>query len=180
MLTPAEEHIFINFIIDNARRGSPLTHRLLRQKANALLRVRKGLFFEVGKAWVSRFLAIHSKELSTYYSNPLDRSRASGLNPVAVGMYFDTLEALERNHDIPTENWYGTDESGFSLGLNGTREVIGPAGQKIQHRQQDGEWEIVTVLEIICTDGTCLKPTVIFKGKNLLTKWGRENPCDTK
>lgn len=144
-LPPAEERVVIKFLLDNARRGLPLNHRLLRDKVNAILAVRKGPSFRVGKSWVSRFLEIHSDQLATYYTNPLDRSRSSGLNPVAVGWYFDTLEALAREHNIPTENWYAADESCMSLGVSATAEVIGPAGQRMQHQQQDGEREIVTV-----------------------------------
>ncbi|KAG8985345.1 hypothetical protein FRB93_005870 [Tulasnella sp. JGI-2019a] len=76
------------------------------------------------------------------------------------------------------ENWYGADESSVALGITSTAEVIRPAGQKLQHQQQDGKCEIVTVLETICTDGSMLKLTVIFKGKNLLLKWGKVNPCN--
>ncbi|KIO18048.1 hypothetical protein M407DRAFT_84348, partial [Tulasnella calospora MUT 4182] len=43
------------------------------------------------------------------------------------------------------------------------------AGQGVQHKQQDVEREIVTVLETICADDTYLRPTIIvFKGRNLL------------
>lgn len=176
-LTRPEERVLVAIIIDRARRGFPLTHRLIEENANAILRVWKGPTFKVGLSWVSRFLETHATELAVYYNNPLDRSRASGLNPTAVGWYFDTLEKLQRDHNIPTENWYGADESGVALGVTSTAEVIGPAGQKLQHQQQDGEREIVTVLETICADGSMLRPTVVFKGKNLLSKWGKVNPC---
>lgn len=177
-LTMPEMRVMLDFTKLMATRGMPLTHKQIEDRANAILRVRKGPAFKVGGMWVSRFLEMNKDELGVYWSKPLDRSRASGLNPVAVGWYFDTLEKLDRDLHIPTENWYAADESGIALGLAGKIPVVGPAGQNIQHKQQDGEREIVTVMETICADGTFLRPTVVFKGQHLLKKWGRENPCD--
>ncbi len=177
-LKKAEEKVLLDSLILSAKRGFPLTHRLLKERANAILRVRKGSGFSVGKAWVSRFLEMHSKLIAVYWSKPLDRTRANGLNPTAVGWYFDTLEELERSHKIPMENWYGADESGIALGVAETAAVIGAAGQKQQHKQHDGDREIVTVLETVCADGTVLRPVVVFKGVNLLKKWGEDNPSD--
>ncbi|KIO25458.1 hypothetical protein M407DRAFT_8361 [Tulasnella calospora MUT 4182] len=176
-LTPAENRILLNFAEDQAKRGFPLSHRKLKERANAILQLRKGPNFTVGTAWVSRWLETHSDTISVYWSRGLDRARASGLNPVAVGWYFDTLEGLDRL-GIPRENWYGADETGVMLGQAQKTLVIGPAGQKVQHKQQDAEREIVTVMETVCADGTYLPCTVIFKGKNILKKWGRDNACD--
>lgn len=177
-LTEAEERVLLDHIIGQAHRGFPLTHRMLEERSNAILQVRKGPDFTVGVSWVSRFLEIHLEELSVYWSNPLNRSRASGLNPTAVGWYYDTLEKLQREHNIPEENWYAADESRIAMGVTATVQVIGPAGQKMQHKQQDGEREIVTVMETICPPGEALRPTIVFKGKNLLHKWGLNNDCD--
>lgn len=177
-LTPNEERVLLDFTKDQAKRGFPLSHRLLRERANAILRTRKGITFSVGRSWVSRFLSTHSDEISVYWSRSLDRARKNGLQETAVGWYYDTLEKLDRENDIPQENWYGADETAMALGLLGKEEVIGPAGQKMQYKVQDGDREMVTALETICADGSTLRPTVIFKGKNLLQKWGRDNPCE--
>ncbi|KIO19766.1 hypothetical protein M407DRAFT_49660, partial [Tulasnella calospora MUT 4182] len=173
-LTPAENRILLGFTEDQAKRGFPLSHRKLKDRANAILQLRKGPNFMVGTAWVSRWLETHSNAISVYWSKGLDRARASGLNPVAVGWYFDTLEELDRL-GIPRENWYAADETGVMLGQAQKTLVIGPAGQKVQHKQQDAEREIVTVMETVCADRTYLPCTVIFKGKNILKKWGRDN-----
>lgn len=176
--TEAETKVFLAWIIEQGQRGFPATHRIVEERANAILQVWKGPEFCVGKMWLSRFLDTHKGVLSQYWAKPLDRTRASGLNPVAVDWYFQALERVAAQHTIPQENWYGADETGLALGLAGKTRVIAGAGKSVQHKLQDGEREIVTVLETICADGTCLKPTVIFKGKNLLKKWGLENPCN--
>lgn len=176
-LTPAENRVLLSFATDQAKRGFPLSHQKLKDRANGILHLRKGPLFTVGISWVSRWLDIHSSEISVYWSRVLNRSRANGLNPVAVGWYFDTLEELE-SRGTPPENWYATDETGIALGQAKKTLVIGPARQKVQHKQQDAEREIVTVMETICADGTHIPPTIIFKGKNLLKKWGNDNACD--
>ncbi|KIO27370.1 hypothetical protein M407DRAFT_38982, partial [Tulasnella calospora MUT 4182] len=82
---------------------------------------------------------------------------------------------------------YAADETGIALGQAMRTLVIGPAGQNVQHKQQDVEREIVTVLETICADGTYLRPTVIFKvGPNgymdteLALKWLEDFNDQTK
>ncbi|KAF8592789.1 DDE-domain-containing protein, partial [Ramaria rubella] len=48
-------------------------------------------------------------------------------------------------------------------------------GTKTQHKQGGGDWENVTALITICTDGTALQPPIIFKGKNFMKKWADSN-----
>ena len=35
--------------------------------------------------------------------------------------------------------------------------------------------ENVTAIVTICADGTTLQPTIVFKGKNFMKKWGTNN-----
>ncbi|EIM86965.1 CENP-B protein, partial [Stereum hirsutum FP-91666 SS1] len=65
---------------------------------------------------------------------------------------------------------YGMDESGFPLGDFGKKKVVGRRGAKRQHKQGSGDKENVTVLVTICADGTHLRPTIIYKGKNFMQK----------
>ena len=68
------------------------------------------------------------------------------------------------------------DKSGFPTGDPRTERVIGRRGTKVQHKQTEGDRENMTVLVTICADGTSLRPTIIFKGKNFMTKWNDNNP----
>ncbi|KZP12808.1 CENP-B protein, partial [Athelia psychrophila] len=70
---------------------------------------------------------------------------------------------------------WGADEIGIEMGYTPKRRVVGPRGQKIQHDQGDANREMVTVMNTICADGTYLKPTVVYKGKNFLSRWGKQN-----
>ncbi|PBK71770.1 hypothetical protein ARMSODRAFT_973349 [Armillaria solidipes] len=44
-------------------------------------------------------------------------------------------------------------------------QIVGPAGETIQHQQQSGNQENITILVTICEDGTSIAPAVIFKGE---------------
>ncbi|KIJ36162.1 hypothetical protein M422DRAFT_179827, partial [Sphaerobolus stellatus SS14] len=59
------------------------------------------------------------------------------------------------------------DETGFPQEATQTQRVIGRRGTKLQHKQGTANKETVTALVTICADGSVLRPTIIFKGKNL-------------
>ncbi|EIW51871.1 uncharacterized protein TRAVEDRAFT_106412, partial [Trametes versicolor FP-101664 SS1] len=66
---------------------------------------------------------------------------------------------------------YAMDESPILLGTELTTCVIGPAGQKLQHKLQDGGRESVSFVVTICADGSVpFPPTVIFSGQNYLKR----------
>jgi len=46
---------------------------------------------------------------------------------------------------------------------------------KTQHKQGGADRENVTAIVTICADGTTLRPTIIFKGQNFMTKWAENN-----
>ena len=81
---------------------------------------------------------------------------------------------------IAPECTFAMDKVGFQPnGDEGFERVIGPAGKKIQYKQQKGSRETITVLVTICADGTALPPAVIFKGKAYLVKWlEQDNPAE--
>jgi len=76
---------------------------------------------------------------------------------------------------IKIENTYGMDESGFPPEASQTHRVIGGRGTKTQHKQGNANRENVTALVTICADGTTLRPTIIFKGKNFMKNWADNN-----
>ncbi|KDQ54526.1 hypothetical protein JAAARDRAFT_83974, partial [Jaapia argillacea MUCL 33604] len=53
--------------------------------------------------------------------------------------------------------------------------VVGGRGTKVQHKQGGADRENVTAIVTICADGSTLKPSLIFKGKNFMSKWGQNN-----
>ncbi|KAJ7110193.1 hypothetical protein C8R44DRAFT_743455 [Mycena epipterygia] len=104
----------------------------------------------------------HHDELQTHWTKGLDRQRAQSLNAEAVADWFEL--------DI-----YGMDESGFVTSDTGKQKVFGRCRAKVQHKQGGADHEITAAIVTICADGTVLKPTLIFKGKNMQKKFGENN-----
>lgn len=183
-LFPEETDVLIDHSLHMAKRGCPVTVAGIEKRANEILSAREGTdFTPVGNNWADRFMTRHRTRLQTYWGASLDTKRGQALNPTSNKHYWEGIETIIDNngHPIPPHRRYGTDEIGFNMGLATKRRVVGPAGQKIQHVQGDAEREMVTVVNTICADGTSLRPTVIYKGKNWLQRWSKqENPLNVK
>ena len=184
-LTPAERELVIQFTIDTALRGFPLSHRRLKEHVDAICQARLGEAFPpggVGKRWTSRFLDKHSDRLHPYWTHALDGSRARAVNPTTTKAYFDLLEKAlkgsEGEEPLPPECIYGMDETGLQQGVGVSERVIGPAGQKVQYQQRGGDRDNITVLVTICADGTSIPPAVIYKGTGFQSSWVQNNPLN--
>ena len=175
-ISKVEENVLVQFIKESADRGFPMSHQAIAFHADAILQSRLGDGYEpVGESWIFRFLDRHEDELQTHWSKPLNMQRARALNPEVVDTWFDLVERWVVNQGIKKEDIYGMDESGFPPSGQGTERVVGGRGVKTQHKQGGADWENVTALVTICADGTALRPTIIFKGKNFMKKWGKDN-----
>ncbi|KIO20666.1 hypothetical protein M407DRAFT_50870, partial [Tulasnella calospora MUT 4182] len=158
-----EELVIVDFLIGMGKRGFPLTHQMIYEKASQILELKTGHAVELGGQWVYRFLQRHPR-LAVYRATPLEWSRANGMNPTAVKEYFDTVEMLFDLHNPPEENIHAMDEVGINTGIFARPLVIAEAGQRHQHLQKIGDRKITTCIETIVGNGTTLRPTVIFKG----------------
>lgn len=178
-LNPEEADVIIEYVIEVAARGFPLSHRRLKEHVDEILKARIGEKFPVegvGKHWTNRFVEKHSDRLSTYHSRPLDSVRGRAVNPTTNAAWFQLLGETIKKYDIAPACVYGSDESGFQPGCGTSECVIGRRGKTVQHQQRDGNRENITVLVTICADGTSIPPAVIFKGKAFLVKWLQDNP----
>src|SRR5687768_921300 len=84
-LTAVEEENLINFAIEVAQRGFPLSLRRLKDYAEAILQHRLGPRFPergLGWDWGNRFITKHHSRLGMYWSSALDSSRGRAVNPV--------------------------------------------------------------------------------------------------
>ncbi|KAF9512225.1 hypothetical protein BS47DRAFT_1247416, partial [Hydnum rufescens UP504] len=59
-LSVAESEVLIDWVIEQASRGFPFTHHMLREKAQALIRMKCARpDFKLGKQWTHTFIAKH-------------------------------------------------------------------------------------------------------------------------
>ena len=86
-LTPAEEKVLVNFILESVDRGFPMTHQNVAKYANDVLKSQGER--SVGDSWVGRFLQWHNEVLQTHWSKPLDTQRARAVNPNNITHWFD-------------------------------------------------------------------------------------------
>lgn len=130
---------------------------------------------QIGDTWVGRFLERYRDRLQMHWSKPLDTQRAQSMNPEAKKKWFELLEEFVVKAGIRPEDLYGMDETGCPPSDQGTERVCGGRGSKTQHKQGGANRENVTAIVTICADGTTLRPTIIFKGQNFMTKWADDN-----
>ena len=96
-----------------------------------------------------------------------------------VSHHFKLLEEYIEKHDIPWENIYNMDEQTNTArgGRKGTQQKFffsrsGRANLKIQ----SGELELVTIVEVVCADGSStIKPGFIFSGVRMRAEWCEED-----
>jgi hypothetical protein len=175
-LTAAEESILVDFLMQSADRGFPQSRRNITQYTNLICNNRLGKdCMWIGDTWVGWFLERHCDRLQMHWSKPLDTQRAQSMNPEAKKKWFELLEEFVVKAGIRSEDLYGMDETGCPPSDQGTERVCGGQGTKTQHKQGGADRENVTVIIMICADGTTLRPTIIFKGQNFMTKWADDN-----
>jgi Tc5 transposase DNA-binding domain len=173
LLTPAQEEILVKWIKVQGHRGVPMTYRSVAHAAGEI----SGK--PVGEVWPKRFRKRHP-DLKMKKTTGLEKARAKALNPSAVNGFYDMLSDVIKEYDILPENIYNMDEKGIQLGIGARITAMVDRNQKTVYSIEDGNRELVTVIECICADGSVLHPSVIFQGVRRNSEWGRNNPCNAR
>jgi transposase len=167
-LNKAQEDVLCEWIAHLAATGHPISKRTIRPKVQALC----GKW--PSRSWIRQFLKRHP-DLCLGRPSGLDPKRAQAFNPAVVRDYFNLLHEYIERHDIPWENIYNMDEKGIQLGggRRGTQQkFFFSRGEKSRYKVQSGDLELVTVIEVICADGTCdIKPGFVFSGTTMFEEW---------
>lgn len=69
------------------------------------------------------------------------------------------------------ENIYNMDEKGFLMGRSGRVKIICRRGKKRNFKTQDGQRELITVLETVSAGGFVIPPTIVYKGEAQYAGW---------
>ncbi|KZP14232.1 CENP-B protein, partial [Athelia psychrophila] len=72
------------------------------------------------------------------------------------------------------------DEKGIQLGVGKRVLALVDRDQKVVQQVEDGNRELVTVIECVCADGTAIPPSVVYQGARRDLEWGRDNPCKAR
>jgi len=181
-LTPIEESIVANFLIEMASQGWPESHRRIKEHVDRIARARLGAQFPsigVGKNWTARFMLRHSDQIKMADSRPLEDKRGRAINPTANAHYWYLLEDNVDTYKIRPATTFGVDEVGVQARGNERERVATKRKKKgPQYQQRSGTRENTTVLVTICADGTSTPPAVIFKGAAYQVSWANNNPLN--
>jgi len=181
-LTPTEEDVIVDFMIEMASRGWALSHRQLKEHAELILYGRLGTDFPedgLGKWFTDRFLLRHSNRIKMADTHPLKDKCGRAVNPTTNDEYWTLLEDTIIKYKITPETTFGTDEISVQPRGDDRERVFTPVGHKgPQYKQTAGTHENTTVLVTICANSTTVPPAVIFKGAAYKVNWVDDNPIN--
>ena len=177
-LSPGDEKALEKWCQDLDDWGFPPRMDLLRGFARALAQIRAeeegdASIAHLGINWTTRFLSRHPT-IAARYSSQLDRQRAYASNPMTLRDYFRKLQKVIRIHKIEEGEKYNMDEKGFILGFSTRSRVICRSYRRNPLVTQDGNREMLTVLECVSADCFILPAFVIYKAKSHLSGWHGE------
>lgn len=75
---------------------------------------------------------------------------------------------------------YNMDEKGIQLGIGARVTAMINWDQKTVYSVEDGNRELITVIETICANGSILHPSVIFQALQQKSEWGCNNPYNAR
>jgi hypothetical protein len=140
--------------------------------ADKLLGARGGK--PVGKNWAARFVT-RSDALKMAFNRAKDRQRILQEDPEVISAWFKLVDETKAKYGVHDKDMHNFDETGFQIGVIGSMKVV--TGSERRSRPdliQPGDREWVTVIQSICSDGSCTPPFIIYKGRVHISAWYEE------
>ena len=110
ILSAAQELILADWANVQAQRGVPISPSSLADHASDIAGQ------PVRTSWQGRFMDQHPN-LKTQWTQSLEQCHANNVNHPTIYKFFDILEELVKEFNIPIENIYNMDEKGIQLGV---------------------------------------------------------------
>jgi hypothetical protein len=106
----------------------------------------------------------------------MDRTRVKADSEHSYGYYLKLLHAKIQQYNVEPRHIYNMDEKGFLAGVTSRQKRIFSRQlweqKKVTAGLQDGSQEWITILALVCADGSSLDPSMIFEGiGGLRTGW---------
>lgn len=176
-LSPAFEHVLVEWIIELADRNLGLTSAMIYEYAVELLRS-VDPDAKLGTTWTRRFLLRHQDVLESHWSRPLDKVRALSATPAVMDRFFQQYKSIvgESGEKIPPHRQFAYDESGVLRGMGYRSRVVSSRNNKAAKVNRGGSRELITFVPIISGTGQLIDSLVVFPGKLLRRNWVESNP----
>jgi hypothetical protein len=173
-LTPLEEDMIVEEILDLDSRGSPPRYSDVENMANRLRAARDAS--RVGQRWASNFVK-RQPRLRTRFTRPYDYQRALGENPGAIHASFELFRNMVAKYGILDSDIWNFDETGFLMGQITSTLIVTSSDRRGKAKcLQPGNREWATVIQGINSSGGTIPPFIIVAGQNHLEDWYRNNP----
>jgi hypothetical protein len=72
------------------------------------------------------------------------------------------------------------DEKGIQLGVGTQVAALVDWDQHVAYQIEDGNCELITIIETVCADRSSIRPSVVVQGNRQDLEWGRVNPCKAR
>ena len=122
-----------------------------------------------GKDWIRGFMNRNKLPLKKATMISSVKKSATG-NPFIVYDFFDVIEDIINKHDIPPNNIWNCDESGFPHDPSKCL-VISVKGEVACKVTSRSDQENTTTLAVASATERVLDPLIIFTGKNFQSTW---------
>jgi hypothetical protein len=168
LLSLSQEAVVCEWLGYLGATGHPISRRSIAPKVKAIC----GTW--PSKSWIRSFL-VRNPIIVLGRPKGLDPKRARAFNFATVDHHFKLLKEYLDKHEIPWENVYNMDEKGIQLGggRKGTQQkYFFSRNDKAQNKIQSAALELVTVIEVVCADGSSdIKPGFVFSGVRMSEDW---------
>jgi hypothetical protein len=168
-LSPAQERMLVQWVIDLETLGQAPTHASIREMAGLISKLNGGPT-HIGKGWVIRFLQ-RNPDIKSKRGRAIDTKRLKNITKEAIQQWFTNLLEVLEAKNVKTNNIWNMDEVGIALGAVINQTVIGSQATDTTFVQRPNNREWCTAIECISTDGRSCKPLLIFRARHVQQQW---------
>ena len=176
LFTPQQEKEIVKWIIESDEAGNGRSRHDIVEYAELFLLLDRQLA-SIGGSWFERFKKRH-KEIHVVQGRKISSLRVKAATPDQIKEYFHKYDLIVRQHQIPNENIFNYDESGFIMGQGKSSRVAVPSYKNRTYVKSTEGRDSCTVIEAINMSGEKLIPGIIFKGQTLRTGWFNDDASD--
>lgn len=168
-LTPSEESVIVNYVLDLDSRGFSPRVCVVGEIANLLLDQRQGT--HVGQNWTTRFIN-RRPEIKSIFNRKHDYKRLLCQDLEVIGKWFSLVSNVIAKYGIAVDDIHNFDKSGFLMGMIATAKVVtGVESRNRPKAAQPGNREWVTVIQGVNSQGWAIPPFIILSGQYHLSAW---------